>query len=196
MGLAGVSSPVLLTQVARLEEFQRGVEGFRPEMDELCRVAEQCGGGGEGSSHDNDRAKVLAGLMEGYERLKSLGASRGSVLGNFRPQVQLYESSHDAWARLLKGWRERAATLPSPSCMPNVIQKLLAETKVCMCVVSVCVVGVSEYVCMCVCVWVYGRQRMWWGLVDWFQTDLCNNIGFNFLFWVPAFQVLICYMYF
>lgn len=134
MGLAGVSSPVLLTQVVRLEEFQRGVEGFRPEMDELCRVAEQCGGGGEGSSHDNDRAKVLAGLMEGYERLKSLGASRGSVLGNFRPQVQLYESSHDAWARLLQGWRERAAALPSPSCMPDVIQKLLAETKVCMCV--------------------------------------------------------------
>ena len=129
MGLAGVSSPVLLFQLAKLEEFQHGVEGFRPEIDELCRVAEQCGGGGEGGSHDNDRAKVLAGLMEGYERLKSLGASRSSVLGNFRPQVQLYESSHDAWSRLLQGWRERAAALPPPSCMPDVIQKLLAETK-------------------------------------------------------------------
>ena len=154
MGLAGVSSQTLQAQAIRLDELQHTVEGFRPEMDGLCHVAEQCGGGG-GSSHDNDTAKVLAGLMESYERLKSLVASRSSVLSSFRPQVQLYESSHDAWARLLQGWRERAAVLPPPSCLPEVIQKQLTKTKVsstCVCVVCVCHLY-SVCVCvLCVCV--------------------------------------------
>ena len=119
----------LQEQVKEVQEFQKTVDSYKPELETVAALATQCRRG-EPSETDQSADSKVADMQHCYDNLKSLAVERQSVLSSFVPTVQQYESSQGAWATLLCGWEEKAAMLPPAGARIETIQAEIEEIKV------------------------------------------------------------------
>ena len=135
MAPTGVLVSPLQEQIRDLQEFQKTVENYKPEIESVGSLATVCDQSassvGEadqsGESPPNSKMEVV---WHRYDDLKAVAVLRLSMLSSFVPTVQQYESSQSAWATLLCGWEEKAAILPPPGARPETIQEQLDDIKV------------------------------------------------------------------
>ena len=138
MSLNGTSICVCFTfilqeQVKEVQEFQRTVDGYKPELESVVALATQCRRGAPSETDQSSESSAdskVADMQRCYDNLKSLAVERHGVLSSFVPTVQQYESSQGAWATLLCGWEEKAAMLPPAGARVETIQEEIEEIKV------------------------------------------------------------------
>ena len=120
---------ILQEQVKEVQEFQRTVDSYKPELESVVALATQCRRAAPSETDQSADSKV-ADMQHCCDNLKSLAVERHGVLSSFVPTVQQYESSQGAWATLLCGWEEKAAMLPPAGARVETIQEEIAEIKV------------------------------------------------------------------
>jgi hypothetical protein len=125
LSLTAVQSPLLQEQIHRVQDFAAQVEKYRPNMDQLSSLAESADPAGEAGPSVANKA-----LQERYGRLVAMSGERQTLLADYLPIVQQYESSRGAWLDLLCGWEEKAEKLPPPLATPTNIQAQLQDIKV------------------------------------------------------------------
>lgn len=108
-----------------MQEFQRQVESYGQDMDNLSSLAKMADPSSEG-----EVSSKMVDLQTRYERLQALPALRQGMLADFLPTVQQYESSRGAWLDLLCGWEEKVEQLPPPMATPTAILEQLDQIKV------------------------------------------------------------------
>ena len=124
---------ILQEQVKEVQEFQRTVDSYKPELEIVVALATQCRRGAPSETDQSGESSAdskVADMQHCYDNLKSLAVERHGVLSSFVPTVQQYESSQGAWATLLCGWEEKAAMLPPAGARVETIQKEIEEIKV------------------------------------------------------------------
>ena len=117
---------VFQVQIHEVQEFQRVVTSYKPEVELLSELATQAQSSGE----KEPVCSKMAGIQQNYDRLKMLVAERQDMLESFMPSVQQYNSSRGAWEDLLCGWEEKAAALPPPGATPESVQEQIDDVKV------------------------------------------------------------------
>lgn len=124
---------ILQEQVKEVQEFQRTVDSYKPELETVVALATQCRRGAPSETDQSGESSAdskVADMQRCYNNLKSLVVERHGVLSSFVPTVQQYESSQGAWATLLCGWEEKAAMLPPAGARVETIQEEIEEIKV------------------------------------------------------------------
>ena len=123
----------LQEQVKEVQEFQKTVDSYKPELETVAALATQCRRGEPSETDQSGESSAdskVADMQRCYDNLKSLAVERQGVLSSFVPTVQQYESSQGAWATLLCGWEEKAAMLPPAGARIETIQAEIEEIKV------------------------------------------------------------------
>ncbi len=119
------SSCIAQDQLREIQDFQRQVDNYGPQMDNLSSLATVADPFNETAS----KTKMKA-LQNRYDQLKALPKERQGILDEFLPIVQQYESSRGAWQDLLCGWEEKVELLPPPKATPAAIQVQIDDIKV------------------------------------------------------------------
>ena len=140
MAATGVLVSPLQEQIREVQGFQKAVESYKPELENLTTLLAEC----ERSTPDQSAPSTgetnqssaslpkskMAEIWQRYDNLKVVAAVRTSMLSSFVPTVQQYESSQGAFATLLCGWEEKAAILPPPGARPETVQGEMEDVQV------------------------------------------------------------------
>lgn len=116
-------------QSASVQDFQKSLATFSPQLDSLAATATQCDLTNKQQEQSATSKQTEATTQ--YNKLKVLAEERQSMLSGYLPDIQRYESSRVAWESLLCGWEETESGLPSPGATPESVQAQIEEIKVC-----------------------------------------------------------------
>lgn len=130
-------------QFTKIQEFQKSVESFSPQLDSLSSVAAQAD---HSSQQDTSACSKATDVQHRYDKLNVLATERLSMLNAYLPDVQQYESSKSAWNALLCGWEAKNSAMPPLGATPQLLQPQIDEIKVS--VACICTHSTSINLCM------------------------------------------------